>query len=278
MLKYLPFIVIGLIAVPLTAYQWSMMDWVWGDNIPAQQCAYLLEKEIPSEIGDWVGVDQPVDEKTLRTAGADGYINRVYTNSKTKQQVAVWFIVGHFRQVSRHTPNVCYRNAGYDQYEKQVPYKFEVPDLPTSEFATTKFHKQVGGADAYERVFWAWWKPEKLEAGQSPSDVNIVWTAPEDPRLTFGFCRALYKLYFTSASTPEETPDESACIQFANEFLPIVHDRLRESGIVMGNAELPAGAEEILKARRESNEAKAGETVTPETGDVTENVPAVDAT
>lgn len=278
MLKYLPFIVVGLIAIPLTVKQWQLMDWVWGSNTPALQCAYLLETEIPREIGDWVGVDQPVDEKTLRTAGADGYINRVYTNQKTNQQVAVWFIVGHFRQVSQHTPTFCYRAAGYNQCEKQSTYNFEIEDIPTSQFATTKFHRQDGGSDNYERVFWAWWKPEKLEEGQSAADVNIAWSAPEDPRLKFGFCRALYKLYFTSATDRDQTPDDTPCIEFAELFLPIVHEKLRESGMLMVNDELPADAEQVLKRMRDSNEAKPGETVTPETGDVTTDAPVEDAT
>lgn len=277
MLKYLPFIVVGIIAIPLTAVQWKWMDWVWGANTPALQCAYLLHSDIPMQIGDWVGEDLPVDERTLKTAGADGYVNRVYTNSKTDQRVAVWFIVGHFRQVSRHTPNFCYKNAGFDQFEKQIPFKFEVPELPTSEFATTKFHKQVNGADAYQRVFWAWWKPEPLEPGQSASDVNIAWTAPDDPRLRFGFCRALYKLYFTADATRDETPDESDCIQFAQEFLPVVHECLRESGLVMTNAKLPDNVEEVLpQLREDSKEANAGETPTPETGTVTEPAPQDD--
>ncbi len=254
MLKYLPFIVVLLVAAPLTIYQWTLLDWVWGANTPALQCAYLLETEIPYEIGDWVGEDRPVDPQVLDVAGADGYIDRVYTNTKTNQQVSIWFIVGHFRQVSRHTPNFCYKAAGFDQVEKATVHAFEVPGLPTSKFRTAKFMAQNGSQQYYQRVFWAWWKPEPLESGRSTEDVNIAWSSPEDPRIDFGYCRALYKLYFTSATTKEESPGESVCLEFASEFLPLVHDRLRESGIVMAQDELPADAEQVLKRMQESNE------------------------
>ncbi len=261
MLKYLPFIVALAIAVPLTIYQWTLLDWVWGANTPALQCAYLLETEIPYKIGDWEGKDEPVSPEVLNVAGADGYISRVYTNTKTNQSVSIWFIVGHFRQVSRHTPNFCYKASGFDQVEKASVIPFDVPDLPTSKFRTAKFMAQNGSQQFYQRVFWAWWKPDPLQPDQSADEVNIAWSSPEDPRIDFGYCRALYKLYFTSPTTPEEMPQESVCLEFASEFLPIVHDRLRESGVVMAQEELPADAEQVLKRMQESNEK--GDTTSP---------------
>lgn len=277
MLKYLPFVVVGIAMVPLTVYQWSLLDWVWGANTPAMQCAYLLETQIPYQIGDWVGEDRPVDPKVLEVAGADGYIDRVYTNTKTDQKVSIWLIVGHFRQVSRHTPNFCYKAAGFKQVEKATLFAFDIPDLPTSKFRTAKFLNQDGSQDYYQRVFWAWWKPNPLEPGQTTEDVNIAWSSPEDPRIDFGYCRALYKLYFTSITTPDETPGESVCLEFASEFLPLVHDRLRESGIVMVNDELPADAEQVLKRMKESNEkgGTADDTEPSESDDANETAAQV---
>jgi len=258
MLKYLPFVVVAIAMVPLTWYQWQLLDWVWGENTPAIQCAYLLESEIPREFGDWVGEDRAVDPEILEVAGADGYIDRTYTNQKTNEQVSIWFIVGHFRQVSRHTPNFCYRAAGFDQVEPVSVHRFQVADLPTSEFRTAKFMANDSGRQLFQRVFWAWWKPEPLKEGQSPDDVNVVWTAPEEPRIGFGYCRALYKLYFTAHSDAEERPEESVCLKFASEFLPIVHERLRESGLVMANEVLPDDVEQVLKRMQDSNQQQGG--------------------
>ena len=117
---------------------------------------------------------------------------------------------------------------------------------------------QNGSQQFYQRVFWAWWKPEPLEPGQTAEDVNIAWSAPEDPRIDFGYCRALYKLYFTTSTTAEEGPQDSVCLEFASEFLPIVHDRLRESGVVMVQEELPADASDVLKRMQESNQRGSG--------------------
>ena len=265
MLKYLPFIVVGIALVPLTVYQWSLMDWVWGANTPAMQCAYLLQTGIPHTIGDWEGVDRPVDPKVLQVAGADGYIDRVYTNKNTNQQVSIWLIVGHFRQVSRHTPNFCYRAAGFEQVEKVGLFPFEVKGLPTSTFRTAKFKGNVDGRDIFQRVFWAWWKPEPLEGEQAAEGLNIAWSAPEDPRIDFGYCRALYKLYFTAPTSADEQPEESVCIEFASEFLPIANQAIRASGVVMVEEELPADHEQVFSQMQKANEqGKQEEGVAPE--------------
>lgn len=254
MLKYMPFIVVGIVVVPLTAFQWNKMDWVWGENTAAMQCAYLLETRIPQEFGDWVGVDQQVDPQILDIAGADGYISRAYTNQQTNQTVVIWFIVGHFREISRHTPDFCYKAAGFQQVERDQLHRFEVDGLPVSTFRTAKFYAEPGGLPNYQRVFWGWWRPDPLDEAQSVSDVEIQWSAPEEPRVDFGFCRALYKLYLTANSTEEELPDESVCKEFASEFLPIVDQALKESGVVMVNKELPADAEQVLKRMQEKIE------------------------
>lgn len=269
MLKYLPFVVVSIAIAPLVVWHWQMMDWVWSENIPAKQCAYLLETEIPMKLGDWVGEDAEVDEKVLEVAGADGYINRAYTNEKTGEQVSVWFIVGHFKDIAQHTPNVCYRVAGFEEVGKDDLQRIDIEGLPTSRFRTAKFRKQLGSSEHFERVFWAWWKPEALDEGQSPADVNIAWSSPEDPRLEFGFCRALYKLYFTTATDADGRADESVCLKFAEEFLPLVHDRLRTSGVVMANEELPEDFGEVVKRARlkqDADETSDGDETTTANG------------
>jgi hypothetical protein len=56
-----------------------------------------------------------------------------------------------------------------------------------------------------------------------------VWEAPPNARWYFGNTRALYKMYFTSQmKDPLETADESACLRFAKDFLPVVNDALAE--------------------------------------------------
>lgn len=253
MSKYLPFVVTAIVILPMVVYQWTLMEWVWGANTPSRQCAYLIMHEetgIPYTLGDegeWVGVDMPVEKAILETAGAEGYIQRKYINQRTNDQVDVWFIVGNFRQVSKHTPNFCYQASGFDQVGSTEKFSsFE--HKPTPEFATGKFHRSTReGLDFYTRVFWSWWRPEMLEEGQTGDNVEVKWTAPNDPRKEFGPCRVLYKLYFTATTDATETAERSVCVEFAELFLPEVEKVLRRSGTMMAEDELPADINEVTE-------------------------------
>ena len=279
MAKYLPFLVILPVLAVLTGIQWRLMDWVWGANTPALQCAYLLQTEIPHEFGDWVGTDNEVEERIRKTAGADGYIDRVYRNTRTGEAVSIWFIVGHFREVSRHTPDFCYQTQGFEQVGNVGPFPIMAPDQPTAEFTTAKFKKTVGNQDLYQRVFWAWWDPQELQEGADPADVSVAWNCPEDPRLAFSSSRALYKLYFTSMSTLDETPDQSVCIEFAEEFLPYADRAIRSSGIVMAKPDLPKDSEKVFEEMRNAGVKETEESAKQEDSDEqpAEDQPANDA-
>ena len=64
------------------------------------------------------------------------------------------------------------------------------------------------------RVFWSWYKPTE--------DGKVTWKAPKIVRWEFGNAPSLYKLYFTSNMRDyRETTDESVCMKFAKEFLPV---------------------------------------------------------
>ncbi len=253
MSKYLPFIVTAVVILPMVVYQWTLMEWVWGANTPSRQCAYLImhdETGIPytlGEEGEWIGIDIPVEKAILETAGAEGYIQRKYVNQQTNDQVDVWFIVGNFRQVSKHTPNFCYRASGFDQIGSTERFN-EFQHEPTPEFATAKFHRSTReGLDQNTRVFWAWWRPELLEEGQTSENVEVKWTAPGDARKEFGPCRVLYKLYFTANTDATEIAERSICVEFAEVFLPEVEKVLRRSGPVMALEELPADIKQVTK-------------------------------
>src|SRR5690606_18061206 len=146
--------------------------------------AQLLEA-IPHTIGDWVGVDEDVPQEVLQTAGAEGYVSRLYKNSKTNQVVKVWFIVGHSFNIWRHTPTVCYRSQGFEQASELETQTIQAEGQEPADFFTTTFK----GGGAMERVFWGWSVP--VRDGE-----QVQWIAPENARGKFGNMRALYKLYF----------------------------------------------------------------------------------
>ena len=243
MSRYLP-IVLGVVAiVGLTIPQFIMTD-RWADtNVTALQQAELL-RNVPMTIGNWHGEDMPVDETVRDTAGAIGAISRVYRNVRTGESVDLWLIVGHGRPISAHTPNICYRSAGFEMRAPESSlYPMVFPDQPEAPFLTNTFFKEDVTGRRLIRVFWSWYNPEADE------DLSTVeWEAPSNSRWHFGNTRALYKMYFTSEMRdPMETAEESPCLRFAREFLPVVNKAL---AVVYGEAEpsKPADADDAADA------------------------------
>jgi hypothetical protein len=228
MSRYLP-IVFGVVAiVSLTVVQSLMSDRFVDSNVTAEQRAKLLAN-VPKEFGDWQGEDLEVAAEVRDTAGAVGCVSRMYSNLRTGEQVRLWLIVGHARDISAHTPDVCFPSSGFSQ-RSMTPslYHFTYTgqtDPTNARFWTNTFVKEDSFAGRrLERVFWGWYNPKP--------GAPVVWTAESNPRWVFGNTRALFKMYFTSEMRDvNETTEESPAQKFGAEFLPIIERILGESDI-----------------------------------------------
>lgn len=221
MTRNLPIVLGIVLLVGLTIVEAKMADRFQGSNFTAERFSELLGN-VPMKIGDWVGEDQKVEDEVRQTAGAVGYVSRDYHNVKSGERIRLWLIVGHARDICRHTPNVCYPSSGFKvRAENNSLQSVDVEGLPPAEFWTNTFLREdVNGRDLV-RVFWAWYKPS--------SDGMVRWQAPKNPRWEFGNTRALFKMYFSDEMrNPDETTDRSPCLRFAQEFLPVVDKALSQ--------------------------------------------------
>jgi hypothetical protein len=224
MFRYSPLIAAVLLIVGLTIIQVNMTDRLQGTNVSAEQRAALLDK-VPAAIGDWHGDDAPIDPNVRKTAGAIGAVDREYHNVRTGEKVRLWLIVGHAREVSAHTPDICYPSQGFEaRASENSVYPMVFPDQPEADFLTNTFLLENNTGQQLKRVFWSWYNPmDKANEGK------VVWEAPSNARWRFGNTRALYKMYFSSSMRdPKETAEQSACVRFAREFLPEVNKALAE--------------------------------------------------
>jgi hypothetical protein len=154
----------------------------------------------------------------------------------TGDEVTLWLIVGHSKDIVRHTPDICYPSSGFkkqaDENSKQ-PFIFE--GQPKADFYTNTFLKEDPSGRQVVRVFWSWYKPNP--------EHTIAWEAPSNVRWQFGNARSLYKMYFTSVMKDvRETTDQSPCLKFAEQFLPVVTKALAISGQEPAAESLPAEA------------------------------------
>ena len=197
-------------------------------------------QDVPKDLGPWRGTNNDVDEQVKDTAGAVGHVSRTYTNAVTGQQVDLWLIVGHARDILRHTPNVCYRTAGFRQLGTINKHSIEVAGEEPATFATAQFLKEDSHSRNQVRVFWAW-------NGNEPG--KEVWDAPESRRLYYGNNPALYKIYFTTGVMDDEDfAGDSLAVDFAEQMLPHVNAALFPKESAKPEAEAPSneveGAEE----------------------------------
>jgi hypothetical protein len=253
MFRYAPIILGAVAIVGLTIPQIMMSDRFAESNVSAQQRAQLLEK-LPMRVGDWVGEELPVDEEVRKTAGAVGAVSRTYRHTRTGDQVNLWLIVGHARQISNHTPDICYRGSGFTTRAAENslhPFAFE--GQPQAPFWTNTFVKEDTTGRQLVRVFWSWYNPEEKD------QEGVRWQAPKNARWYFGNTRALYKMYFTSVMRdPKETTDESSCVRFARDFMPVVDAALAEV-----NVPAPAGADAAGGGNAEGAEPAAAPSAEP---------------
>jgi hypothetical protein len=236
MFRQIP-IVIGVLAlIGFTVAEARMSGRFQGSDMTEEQFAALL-KNVPTKIGDWVGEDLPVEDQVKKTAGARGYVSRSYKNAITGETVTVWLIVGHSKDVVRHTPDVCYPSSGFKTVSPENSLQtFAFEGQPEANFYTNKFVKEDATGRQLVRVFWSWYKPTE--------DGTVTWKAPKIVRWEFGNARSLYKLYFTSNMRDyRETTDESVCMKFAEEFLPVVDKALSTSGSAAVETPAPNAAE-----------------------------------
>jgi Protein of unknown function (DUF3485) len=267
MFRYLPIVLGILVIVGLTIPQILMSDRFASSNVSAEQRAELLNK-VPKKIGDWLGEDMPVDNTVRQVAGAVGAVQREYRNIRTNERVNLWLIVGHARSISSHTPDVCFPASGFEQRAVENSlYPMEFPGVPKAEFWTNTFVKNDLTGRRLTRVFWSWCNPN-VEANKG----KVVWEAPGNARWHFGNTRALYKMYFTSEMREgSETAEQSACLRFAREFMPVVNEALADvhgaadAGKAAGSSDDAADA----PAKDELADDSANQSVFPETGDAT---------
>lgn len=258
MARYIPFGLALVLIVGLTIVEINITDRFAGANVSAEQRGKLLEL-VPKSFGDWQSEDKPVDAEVQKSAGAKGVaISRDYRNTRTGEKVGLWLIVGHARDIAFHTPDVCYPASGFETRSRENSlYPMVVQGLPDTPFLTNTFFKedQLSGRTLI-RVFWTWFNPEEKD-----NEGKVVWEAPTNARWRFGNTRALYKMYFTSEMHDQmETAEQSACLHFARDFLPVIDKVLSN----VNNVTAPGAAADV----------KLGETATtPAAGSTSTEVP-----
>jgi hypothetical protein len=215
---YVPVAATVALILGLTFWESLYSDRFTGSGITAEEFGKQFTK-IPKEVGSWIGTDSEVDKKTLEVAGAVNHVSRTYRNSTTGASVDLWLVVGHARDIGRHTPDICYPSHGFAQDGDILRQRIEIPSEEPATFFTARFRNEAAlGGGAVQRVFWAW-NPNRPDEPQ--------WIAPDGQRRYFANNSALYKMYFTANMKDRDEPvAENVAVEFAKVMLPAVNRAL----------------------------------------------------
>jgi hypothetical protein len=175
MLRLLPWIVAFVLVVGAGVVQGLHTDrWAISPDLAA--AAAKLEN-LPLTFGEWQGSDEEMEASQKELAEIVNYKVRTYRHKVTRAEVKVLIMCGRPGPVSVHTPDICFRGAGYKEFDEQTA------KLAAMEFKTARFKLEDTAKPSLPlRVYWGW-----------TTDGN--WSAPENPRRTFASSRALFKMY-----------------------------------------------------------------------------------
>lgn len=199
--------VAALVLVVTAGIVQGVMTNRWGKPHDMQPIAEQLQS-IPATFGDWSATEVEVPADQLERGEILGHLSRRYINRKSGAAVSVLVVLGRPGPISVHTPDVCFKGAGYEQLAASQSYDENIPGIGPCGFTVTSFNLPSTTLPETIRVFWSW-------------STDGRWTAPENPRITFAGKPFLLKMYATRSmhSRDEETKDDESLV-LLKELLP----------------------------------------------------------
>jgi hypothetical protein len=169
---------------------------------------------VPRDIGAWHGRDLDADPEAFTQAHADAYWVRRYEDRSTGSAVTVILMCGPAGPLAVHTPDVCYRGAGYEAAGPVTAVEVPLPGGSAAHLWTARFAKDQPSAAGQLRLFWTW-------------SADGTWSAPSWPRLAFAGRPALYKLYVIQEQPPGGEPAAGGpALGFLPRLLPALSQSL----------------------------------------------------
>src|SRR2546422_188923 len=148
MRRHLPFLT--AFALVITS---GVVHGLWTDRwrpSTALEDALARVDQVPLKLGGWHGQAQETDAQAFERAGAQRYWSRQYTWSDKK--VSVILMCGRAGRMAVHTPEVCYRGAGYEVLAAPLHYPVTF-GTNQAQFWTARFGK---GLATDLQLYWAW--------------------------------------------------------------------------------------------------------------------------
>ncbi len=206
-------VVLAAMVLLAQGYVYGLWTNRWQGTGDALKAASERLEQIPMVLGDWQGTQATaLGERERQQAGFAGYISRSYKNIRTGASVSILLACGRPGPISVHTPDICYRGAGYQPTNAIAKHAEKLNDAEVAMWQAN-FRKADGLSPTHLRVLWSWTK-------------GAAWEAPENPRLAFAGAPALYKLYVIQETLPNDSGADKVRSEFLNQLVPELNKRL----------------------------------------------------
>ncbi len=198
---------VALILVLGTGIVHGVMSGRWGRPDDLRAVASRLDS-VPMTVGDWSATPSEIPDDQLARGEIVSYLSRRYVNRSRGTAVTVLVVMGRPGPISIHTPDVCFRGAGFELERPVTNQSADIAGVGRCEFMVGDFTRPTAATPEHARVFWGW-----------SSDGR--WTAPSNPRFEFAGKPFLFKLYvLRSGQSQSELTDNNECMGFLNQFAP----------------------------------------------------------
>ena len=213
MIKSLSILLAGAILV-LDGYVHGLWTDRWQTSQEPEAAAVKLD-QVPMVIGDWQGeANPPLEPRVVEQAGFRGHLNRRYKNQRNGAVMSILLACGPPGPLAVHTPDICYRGAGYEALSSPARHVESCgPPSTEAEFWKARFGKPAANMPGQLRILWSW-------------SASGAWKAPSNPRLTFGGAAALYKLYVIQQVFPGDSHADEISSDFVRQLLPQLNKSL----------------------------------------------------
>ena len=153
----------------------------WGTSEELARAIARLDR-VPRSIGDWQGRDAELDRRQIERAGIQGYLSRSYRNARDGREASILLVCGRPGPIAVHTPDVCYKGAGYEAEAEPVVEALVTDGGRPAHFLKARFHKAGAIVPDTLDILWAW-------------NARGPWEVPANPRVAFATHPYLYKIY-----------------------------------------------------------------------------------
>lgn len=179
-------------------------------------------EQLPLQIGDWVGVEVPLDERIVQATDTDDLVNRSYAHLNGKDKVFLFLACGiRMRDLAPHRPEVCYPGGGWTLDDRRV---LDLALSDESELPVQIYEFSRGGLESSRISVLNYY----LIDGQYCPDVSLLrskaWRLKSDVR----YIAQVQIVSAVDSSLGSKTADRKTCA-FATESAFEIRDLLERA-------------------------------------------------